>query len=64
MKVSVDPAVCREYANCVVESPDVFDISEESGKAFVLIAEPPSELHEEVRRAVASCPVKAILLTE
>ncbi len=64
MKVTVDPTVCREYANCIIESPDVFDISEENSKAFVLIAEPPSDLHDEVRRAVASCPVKAITITE
>ncbi|MGH8962993.1 MAG: ferredoxin [Jatrophihabitantaceae bacterium] len=60
----MDSSVCREYANCVVESPDVFDVSEVNGKALVLIAEPPVQLHDAVRRAATSCPVKAITITE
>ena len=64
MKLSVDASVCREYANCVVESPDVFDISEDNGKVLLLMDEPPAELHEDVRRAAASCPVHAITIIE
>lgn len=64
MQVSVDSSVCREYANCVIEAPDVFDISAENGKAFTLIAELPAHLHADARRAAASCPVKAITITE
>jgi ferredoxin len=64
VKVSVDQSVCREYANCVVESPEVFDIDDDTGKAFVLVDEPPDELHDDVRRAVAACPVHAITATE
>ncbi|MGC5617547.1 ferredoxin [Georgenia sp. Z1491] len=64
MKVQVDQSVCREYANCVMESPDVFDIDEEKGKAFVIVEQPDASLHEEVRAAVASCPVHAITLVE
>ena len=64
MKVFVDPEVCREYANCVIESPEVFDISEETGKAYTLIADPPEEFHDDVRRAVAACPTRAITALE
>lgn len=64
MKIQVDTFACREYANCVVESPDVFDIDETTGKVMLLIEEPSSELHEEVRAAAASCPVHAITLVE
>lgn len=64
MKVTVDQSVCREYANCVIESPDVFDLDDESGKAVVLVAEPDPSQFDEVRAAAASCPVKAITLHE
>ena len=64
MKVSVDQSVCREYANCIIEAPDVFDLDEESGKAFPLIVEPDPSQYDEVRAAAASCPVHAITLTE
>jgi 2'-carboxy-2,3-dihydroxybiphenyl 1,2-dioxygenase small subunit/ferredoxin len=64
MKVSVDTAVCREYANCIMEAPDVFDIDETAGKAVVLIAEPSPSMHDDVRRAVSSCPTQAISIAE
>lgn len=64
MKVTVDPRVCREYANCVIESPDVFDIDETSGKTTVLLEDPDASLHAEVRAAAASCPVRAITFEE
>jgi ferredoxin len=66
MRIAVDPARCRAYANCVLESPDIFDLHERTGK--VLLREPativgPDRLAE-VRAAVASCPVRAISLEE
>jgi len=64
MKVSVDQSVCREYANCIVESPDVFDVDEESGKVLLLVVEPDPAQFDEVRAAAAACPVRAITLHE
>jgi ferredoxin len=64
MKVSVDQSVCREYANCIIEAPDVFDLDEESGKVVALIVEPDPAQYDEVRAAAAACPVHAITLTE
>lgn len=64
MNVSVDQSVCREYANCIIEAPDVFDLDEETGKAVALVVEPAPAQHEEVRAAAASCPVRAITLHE
>lgn len=64
MKVSVDQSVCREYANCIVEAPDAFDLDEESGKAVVLLIEPDASQVDEVRAAAAACPVRAITLHE
>lgn len=64
MKVTVDQRLCREYANCVIECPDVFDIDDVTGKAVVLIGEPEVGLHAEVRAAAASCPVHAITIDD
>ena len=64
MRVTVDQRVCREYANCVIESPDVFDIDDATGKAVVLIPLPAAGLHAEVRAAAAACPVHAITIEE
>lgn len=64
MKITVDQKACQEYANCIVEAPDVFDLDEETGKVVVLIPEPGPERYDEVRTAAASCPVRAITVHE
>jgi ferredoxin len=64
MKILVDQRTCREYANCVIESPDVFDLDEVTGKVVALLDEPDAALHDEVRAAAAACPVRAITLEE
>ena len=64
MKVSVDQSVCREYANCIVEAPDVFDLDEVKGKVLALVVEPDPSQFAEVRAAAAACPVRAITLHE
>ena len=64
MKILLDQSVCREYANCVIESPDVFDLDEVTGKVVALVDEPGAALEAEVRAAAASCPVHAITLVE
>jgi ferredoxin len=64
MRVTVDPVLCREYANCVIESPDVFDLDDVTGKVVALVEEPAAELRDEVRAAAAACPVHAITLLE
>lgn len=64
MKVMADLDLCQGYANCVIEAPEVFDIDEVGNKVIVLVPAPGSELHEDVRRAVASCPVKALSIEE
>ena len=64
MKIVVDQAACREYANCVIESPEVFDLDDASGKVVALIDEPDAALHDQVRASAASCPVHAITLVE
>ena len=60
MRVSVDPALCQAYANCVAYAPDVFELDEANGVAVVLLPEPPPELRDSVQQAIALCPTRAI----
>lgn len=64
MRVEVQLSVCRGYANCVVESPDVFDIDDNSAKVVVLNENPADDIAAETRAAAASCPVRAITIVE
>jgi ferredoxin len=64
MEIHVDLRTCKAYANCMVEAPDVFDFDEETGKVKVLISSVEGPAIEDVRRAVAACPVQAITVTE
>jgi 2'-carboxy-2,3-dihydroxybiphenyl 1,2-dioxygenase small subunit/ferredoxin len=64
MKIIIDLIACKAYANCLVEAPDVFDFSEETGKAIVLDEGLPNASIEDVRRAVDACPTHAISVVE
>ena len=64
MKVFADTDVCQSYANCVMESPEVFQVDESSGKVHLISATPRPEFEEAVRRAVAECPVRALSVQE
>lgn len=55
--------MCHEYANRIIESPEVFALDEENRKVVALITEPNPAQYEEVRAVEASYPVRAILLT-
>lgn len=63
MRIKADETVCQGYANCLVTSPDHFDLSD-GGKVVVLNAEPASVDLPTVREAVDSCPVRALRLLE
>jgi ferredoxin len=58
MRVVVDLSVCQGYAQCAFLAPDTFRIVGEEG--LIYDPDPPEELSERVRRAVAACPVQAI----
>lgn len=64
MRIAVDLVTCKAYANCLVEAPEYFDFSDETGKVAVLADEVAEADVDAVRRAVASCPVHAITLVE
>jgi ferredoxin len=62
--VTVDETRCQGHARCLAFAPDVFDFDDE-GYAFVPEgAGTFDELPEHVRKAVASCPERAIVVSE
>jgi ferredoxin len=63
MRITVDLARCQGYANCVVGSPDVFDLGED-GKVHLLRAEIADAERADVEDAVHSCPVAALIVEE
>ncbi|RVU29179.1 ferredoxin [Streptomyces antnestii] len=56
MKRSVDLAECLGYACCMRESPNLFDIRDDSGLATLLVEGPSDDQRDEAERAVRVCP--------
>lgn len=63
MKVVVHTDHCIASGACVLECPRVFQ-QDETGLVVVLEEEPPAELHEQVRAAMAACPAAVIEIIE
>jgi ferredoxin len=62
MRIAVDLNRCQGYAQCVPLAPDVLKLSGE--EALMYDPNPPDSLRLQVLRAVASCPVQAIIVDE
>ncbi|MGH3794166.1 MAG: ferredoxin [Pseudonocardiaceae bacterium] len=58
----VDLNRCEGYAQCAFLAPDVFMLHGE--EALLYDAAPDGAQRERVRRAVAACPVQAIVVDE
>lgn len=63
MKVSVDFDVCASTGSCMQVCPEVFEVRTD-GYLYVIMEEPPEELHEKVRQAADLCPTAAITIEE
>jgi len=62
--VTVDSERCQGHARCLASAPDVFDFDDE-GYAFVPEdMQRFDELPENVRKAIAGCPERAILASQ
>lgn len=64
MNIEIDSRLCKAYANCTFEAPDVFEVDDATGKARVLLDDVPESRREEIERAVDACPVQAIRLAD
>ena len=60
MRVLVNPNICQGHAMCILACPEIFDLSDEDGHAFVTQDVVPEELESNVRHAQQSCPEQAI----
>ncbi|MCX5584125.1 ferredoxin [Streptomyces erythrochromogenes] len=60
MRLVVDLNRCQGYAQCAFLAPDVFAMH--GDESLLYNPEAAAEQHENVVRAVAACPVGAILL--
>ncbi|MFI0775431.1 ferredoxin [Streptomyces sp. NPDC021212] len=62
MRLVVDLNRCQGYAQCAFLAPDVFTLHGEEALLYTPRAE--ESQRENVARAVAACPVQAILVDE
>lgn len=60
--VQVDLAICENHGQCVLAAPDVFAFDDE--ELLTYVTEPPEPREAAVRAAAATCPVRAIMLTD
>lgn len=60
MRIVVDLNRCQGYAQCCFLAPEAFKLIGE--EALMYDANPDEALREKILRAVAACPVQAILI--
>lgn len=60
MKVRIDPNLCQGHAMCALACPQLFQLSDEDGHAYVDDENVPAQFEEAVEQAVQSCPEGAI----
>ena len=63
LKVFLDVEACTGHGRCYSLAPAVFS-PDDLGHCEILLAEPPEELRESTRRAVATCPEGALRIEE
>ena len=64
MKVTIDQETCIGCGLCPSMCPDVYEMDDASGKAFVKVDVVPADLEASAREAAQSCPVDAIAVEE
>ncbi len=62
MRITVDLTRCQGSAQCCFLAPDVFELAGQ--EALLYVPEPDDDQRERVARAVAACPVRAIVASE
>ncbi|MFM7509509.1 MAG: ferredoxin [Actinomycetota bacterium] len=63
MRIHFEPDACVGHGRCYALAPQVFD-ADDLGHCVVLLSEPPAELADAARLAVASCPEDALTIDE
>jgi ferredoxin len=58
IKINVDMYKCQNYAQCVFEAPNVFDLDDDDKLVYHATADDSEQ--DNVQRAIDSCPMQAI----
>ncbi|MEY7974727.1 ferredoxin, partial [Saccharomonospora xinjiangensis] len=61
MRIHVDMTLCESHGQCVFAAPEVFSFDDDR---LVHADTAPPELLDRVKAAAASCPVRAITISE
>lgn len=64
MRVTVDANICQGHTLCHLVAPEVFQLRDEDGHAYVVSEVVPEELQAKARKAAAGCPEGAITIIE
>ena len=64
MRVVVDESKCQGHTLCAMTAPKLFGLRDDDGHSYVLVDELPSDEEAGARRAVESCPERAISIVD
>mgnify|MGYP001008677639 CR=1 FL=1 len=64
MRVKINAQRCQGHTLCNMVAPQVFQLRDEDGHAFVIDAEVPGHLEALVLEAQNGCPEQAIIIDE
>lgn len=60
MRVRINVERCTGNARCWAAAPRVFGLDEDTGYAYVITEEIPSEFEEDARVGAGMCPERAV----
>ena len=61
MKIRIDSDLCTGHGRCYSLAPSIFE-PDDAGTGHVIDGDVPPEREADARRAVASCPERAVIL--
>jgi ferredoxin len=64
VKVQVDSDKCQGHTLCAMIAPESFELNDIDGHASAITEDVSAEHEKSVREAFASCPERAITITE
>ena len=60
MRVRIDDEQCQGHQMCAIRAPELFGSDDEGNGVVLISGDVPAELEDAARKAVASCPERAI----
>ena len=60
MRVQIDVELCQGHQMCAITAPLLFGSDDEGNGVVLIEGTIPSELEDAARKAVASCPERAV----